>query len=117
MTVQQWLNNSSVAPLLPPYFQTGDIDIGLVTFVAEQHLFRIRTLQGESAYEIESDRLLSATAFVDWVWQLHSKSWVTPQHMKDFLDCLLCWIHREHKQFPQPFYQVTWGMIGGLDQP
>ena len=91
--------------------------MGLVTFIADRDLFSIRTLQGESTYDIESDRLLSATSFMDFLWQVHEKPWITPQHLKDFLDCLLCWIHREHKQLPQPFYHVTWGMSRGLDQP
>jgi hypothetical protein len=110
LTCQQWLSSptSSDPDVVPPFPLTGDIECGLVRYSEESDSFNIYEQQGRTQYKIEAVRILSAAAFVDWMWQLHSKEWFTGQHAKDLMDCLCCYIYREHNgQFPQDFYQIT----------
>jgi hypothetical protein len=46
-----------------------------------------------AAYWIPAEQLQSATNLLDWIFQLNSKSWVTPQLMKDFLDAVEDLVH------------------------
>ena len=112
MTVQEWLNTGGGDEKPLPYPLEGDIVFPTCVYIESDDLFRI-----DGNYNIEADRILSGTSFVDWIWQLHHKTWFTQEHYKDFLDCLFCYIHREHNgQFPQVFYHVAGGG-GGLDEP
>ena len=118
MTVQQWLNSPSNPDLYKPFLPEGDISIGLVRFDAQASVFRIYMGQGYlGTYDMEADRILSGGGFLDFVLQVHSKEWVTGQHLKDLLDCVTCWTYREHGKLPQPFFDVKGGMNRGLDDP
>ena len=115
LTVQQWLNKGGDDFFLP-FSPTGNIVCGLVRYDAEKDLFSIYTQANMVTYDIEAERILTSAAFTDWLWQLHHTDWFTGQHAKDFLDCLCCYIYREHNgQFPQPFYEVTNAINRGPD--
>ena len=121
LSVQEWLNNGSwwkeCENVLPPYPPSGNIVVGSVSFIEEQNLFQIMVGGDYSGtYDIDADRLLVAKDFTDWIWHLHSKDWITGQHLKDFMDCVCCWIHRDHGQSPQIFYDVAGGHTGGMDK-
>ena len=64
-----------------------------------------------------ADRILSGGGFLDFLLQVHSKEWVTAQHLKDLLDCVACWAFRDHGKLPQSFFDVAGGMNRGLDDP
>src|ERR1043165_9798862 len=116
LTVQQWLNQSGGEVALP-FPAGGDITCGTVRYVADEDLFRIFTQSDFQTYDFAADRILTAAAFTDWVWQLHHKEWFTGQHAKDLLDCLCCYIYREHnEQFPQTFSQIEGAIMRGPDQ-
>lgn len=66
---------------------------------------------------MEADRILSGGGFLDFLLHVHSKEWVTGQHIKDLLDCVACWTYRDHGKFPQVFFDVVGGMNRGLDDP
>jgi hypothetical protein len=69
-------------------------------------------------YDIEADRVLSGAGLLDFLLQIHSKEWITGQHLKDFLDCVTCWVYRDHgKRFAQDFFDVAGGMNRDLDDP
>ncbi len=115
LTVQQWLNNPSSPTFSPPFDSEGDIFVGLVRFNELTKTFEITTSAETTPYEIAAERILTKVAFTDWIWQLHHKDWITGQHLKDFLDCLSCYLYREYGQFPQVFYEVAGGGPEGLD--
>jgi len=118
MTVQQWMNSPEQAEVAKPFPASGDIAIGTVRFDDEQQMFRIY-MGGDygDTYDIAADRILSGGGFLDFLLQVHSKSWVTAQHLKDLLDCVTCWAYRDHGKFPQMFFDVAGGMNRGLDAP
>ena len=119
MTVQQWMNSPTTPKLLKPFYPSGDIQCGMARYDAEKNVFRI-TMGGDYAgtYNMEADRILSGAGFLDFVLQVHSKEWVTGQHIKDLLDCVTCWVYRDHgHQYPQKFFDVIGGMNRGLDDP
>jgi hypothetical protein len=118
MTVQQWLNSPEDPEVHKPFLPQGDITVGLVRFDAQTNVFRIYMGQGyNGTYEMEADRILSGGGFLDFVLQVHSKVWVTGQHLKDLLDCVICWTYREHGKLPQAFFDVIGGMNRDLDDP
>ncbi len=86
----------------------GDIVRGLVAFRDAARLFQITTRIGHETYDIEADRILTHRSFVDWVWQLQSKTWMSGQHFSDFFDCLSDFIYRQWGDCPQEFYDVIW---------
>jgi hypothetical protein len=100
--VQHWLNHGDAAI---PYPETGNIVCGTCSYIEADDLFRIEGVE-RIGYEIQAGRIQTATSLVDWLWQLSEKEWWTGQYAKDFLDCLLCYIHREWQVFPQEFYGV-----------
>jgi hypothetical protein len=112
------LNSASTPDTHKPFPPEGDIAIGLVHFDAEKRTFRIY-MGGEygSTYDMEADRIMSGGGFLDFLLQVHSKEWVTAQHLKDLLDCVTCWTYREHGKFPQAFFDVIGGMNCDLDDP
>ncbi|MFA6176599.1 MAG: hypothetical protein WC765_08485 [Phycisphaerae bacterium] len=116
MTVQQWMDGSGKPRL--PYPPDGDITIGLVRFDAKGNIFRVH-MGGEyfGTYDMSADRILSGGGFLDFLLQIHSKEWVSGQHLKDFLDCVTCWSYRDHGKFPQDFFDVAGGMNRSLDDP
>ena len=119
MTVQQWMNSSATPTFHKPFPPDGDIFCGTVSFDAEKSMFYISIGGDEGGtYDMESDRILSGGGFLDFLLQVHSKEWVTGQHIKDLLDCVTCWIYRDHGgQFPQMFFDVAGRMNRGLDDP
>ncbi|GAA5117115.1 hypothetical protein JIN84_17885 [Luteolibacter yonseiensis] len=117
-TVQQWLNLPKSSSLYDPYPPAGDIEMGLVHFDAVQNAFKIyQGAECDGTYDINADRILSGAGFLDFLLQVHMKEWVTGQHLKDLLDCVTCWLHREHGKLPQDFFDVIGGMNIGLDHP
>jgi hypothetical protein len=115
LTVQQWLEVGH-DDVFPPFPADGDITCGTVRYHADADEFRIFTRSGFPSYDFAAERILTGAAFSDWLWQLHHTEWFTGQHAKDLLDCLCCYIYREHNgQFPQAFYQVEGGMMRGPD--
>jgi hypothetical protein len=92
---------------------------GHVRYDAVERVFRIH--MGEAyfgTYDMEADRILSGGGFLDFLLQVHSKPWITGQHLKDLLDCVTCWIYRDHGQrLPQDFFDVIGGMNRDLDDP
>jgi hypothetical protein len=118
MTVQQWMNSPEEPEVYKPFLPDGDITIGLVRFDSKENVFRIYMGQGyNGTYDMEADRILSGGGFLDFVLQVHSKEWVTAQHLKDLLDCVTCWTYRDHGKFPQRFFDVAGGMNRDLDDP
>ena len=115
-TVQQWLNECSSDQLREPFESEGNITMGFVVYSESEEMFHIRE-QGmkERIYSMKADRLLSKSGLLDFLFQIHAKPWITSQHIKDFLDCLTCYTHREHGKLPQDFYDVVGGMNKGLD--
>ena len=119
MTVQQWMNSAEPPRFFKPFDPTADIRCGTVRFDAAENMFRI-SMGGDysGTYDMEADRILSGGGFLDFLLQVHSKEWVTGQHLKDLLDCVTCWVYRDHgQQFPQGFFDVINGMNRGLDDP
>jgi hypothetical protein len=118
LSVQQWLNSGEPPEgIQRPFPSHGDITFGLVTYDSEQDVFCIMEDSFGDTYDIDAGRILTAAAFADWMWQLHHKRWITPQHLKDLMDCLCCYIYREHNgQFPQSFYQVEGAIMRGPDE-
>ncbi len=118
MTVQQWMNSGDAPQFHKPFLTDGDIVLGLVRFDNEHQVFRVYMGAGyNGTYDIDVDRILSGTGFLDFLLQVHSKEWVTGQHLKDLLDCVACWTYRDHGKFPQMFFDVAGGMNRGLDAP
>jgi len=118
MTVQQWLNSPGEPKVFKPFFPHGDIVCGLVRYDSEERAFRVfRGQDYNGTYDMEADRILSGGGFLDFLLQVHSKEWVTGQHLKDLLDCVTCWVYRDHGDFPQDFFDVAGGMNRGLDDP
>jgi hypothetical protein len=118
MTVQQWMNSPEKPEMMKPFAISGDITIGTVRFDEEKDLFRIYIgAEHADTYDIAADRILSGGGFLDFVLQVHSKPWVTAQHLKDLIDCVTCWVYRDHGKFPQDFFDVAGGMNLGLDAP
>jgi len=120
MTVQQWLNSSEESKKNPfePFWPEGDIRIGTVVFDAKENMFRIyEGKESDDTYDMAADRILSGKGLLDFVFQVHTKEWVSGQHLKDLLDCITCWTYREHGKFPQEFFDVAGGMNSNLDDP
>ncbi|MCP4269699.1 MAG: hypothetical protein GY777_29695 [Candidatus Brocadiaceae bacterium] len=119
MTVQQWMNSPEKPDIFKPFSHCGDIRCGLVLYDAEERVFRICIGAGYiQTYDMKADRILSGGGFLDFLLQVHSKEWITGQHLKDLLDCITCWVYRDHGgRFPQDFFDVTDGMNRGLDDP
>ncbi len=118
MTVQQWMNSGANPEVFKPFSPEGDIPMGLVLFDDEAQVFRIYMgSEYHGTYDIGADRILSGTGFFDFLLQVHSKEWVTGQHLKDLLDCVACWVYRDHGKFPQVFFDMAGGMNRGLDEP
>jgi hypothetical protein len=118
LTVQQWLSwpPASCEGYELPFPSTGDITIGSVTYIEKLDTFKISDARVLS-YSIAADRILSGRGLLDFILQLHHHEWVTADHIKDFLDCVTCWVYREHGKFPQAFFDVIGGMNAGLDSP
>jgi hypothetical protein len=118
MTVQQWMNSPEDPDVYKPFLPQGDIVVGLVRFDEKEQVFRIYMgAEYLATYDMEADRILSGGGFLDFLLQVHSKEWVTGQHLKDLMDCLTCWVYRDHGKFPQKFFDVAGGMNRGLDDP
>lgn len=89
---------------------------GLVEYDGEA--FKITMGAGYAkTYDMETDRIMSPSGFLDFLLQIHSKDWITGQHLKDVLDAYEKWCLAEHGKYPQDFLQVTHGMNRGLDAP
>lgn len=118
MTVQQWMNSPEDPDVYKPFLPQGDIVVGPVRFGEKQQVFRIYMgAEYLGTYDMEADRILSGGGFLDFLLQVHSKEWVTGQHLKDLMDCVTCWAYRDHSQFPQEFFDVAGGMNRRLDEP
>jgi len=120
LTVQQWLESSgeSRKQTFDPFPPDGDIPMGLVKYSAEEDTFKIQMGAAyRGTYDMAADRILSGSGLLDFLFQIHQYEWCTGQHMKDFLDCVTCWVYRDHGKFPQAFFDVTGGMNSGLDAP
>ena len=118
MTVQQWMNSPQDPDVEKPFLTQGDIVVGLVRFDDENQMFRIYMgAEYLGTYDMDVDRILSGGGFLDFLLQVHSKEWVTGQHLKDLVDCVTCWTYRDHGKFPQQFFDVAGGMNRGLDEP
>ena len=119
MTVQQWMNSPENPRVVEPFPYDGDIICGLVRYDAKERVFRIFIGAGYiQTYDMAADRILSGGGFLDFLLQVHSKEWVTGQHLKDLLDCVTCWVCRDHGgRFPQDFFDVMGGMNRDLDDP
>ena len=122
MTVQQWLHHSLGDEPHKPYFEVGpwggDIICGMARYDYEAKTFRVwKGHDYAFTYDMHADRILSGAGFLDYLFHTHRKEWCTPQHIKDILDCVTCWVHRDHGCNPQVFFDVTFGMNKGLDDP
>ncbi len=119
MTVQQWLNSPEKPEIFKPFPPSGDIVCGLVRYDVEANTFRIfMGAEYIGTYDMEADRILSGGGFLDFLLQVHTKEWASGQHLKDLLDCVTCWVYRDHGQrFPQGFFDVVGGMNRDLDDP
>jgi hypothetical protein len=94
----------------------GDIVCGLVAFREGPRLFQITTRIGEETYDIQADRIATQRAFTDWVWQLHTKRWMSGQHFADFFTCLSEFIYRQSGDWPQVYYAVERAINAGPDR-
>lgn len=118
MSVQQWMNSPADPDVYKPFQPQGDIVVGLVRFDEKAQIFRIYMgAEYLGTYDMEADRILLGGGFLDFLLQVHSKEWVTGQHLKDLMDCVTCWAYRDHGQFPRKFFDVAGGMNRGLDEP
>ena len=119
MTVQQWLNSPEDPDVFKPFSPNGDIICGLVRYDSEGNMFRIFMGHDyKGTYDMETDRILSGGGLLDFLLQVHSKERATGQHLKDLLDCVTCWVYRDHgHRFPQDFFDVAGGMNRDLDDP
>lgn len=121
LTVQQWISSSDseIKNAHPPFFPQGnDIIIGSCEFSEKENMFKIHMgANYNGTYDISADRIIGGRGLLDFIFQVHMKHWVTAQHIKDFLDVLLCWTYRDHGQLPQSFYRVIAGMSQGMDEP
>lgn len=117
MTVQQWLNSPDKPEIFKPFLPDGDIVCGLVRYDKAHRVFQIYMGQDyNGTYDMEADRILTGAGLFDFLLQVHSKDWVTGQHLMDLLDCVTCWVYRDHGgRFPQEFFDVAGGMNRGLD--
>jgi hypothetical protein len=117
MTVQQWRNSADKPEVFKPFFQDEDIVCGLVCYDNDKEVFQIYMGQGyNGTYDIEAYRILTSAGILDFLLQIHSKNWITGQHLKDFLDCITCWVYRDHGGcFPQKFYKVMGGVNQNID--
>jgi hypothetical protein len=119
LNVQQWISSSEDAQRrpYPPFPPEGDIEIGMVRYVASTDTFTIY-LDCANTYDIAADRILTSAGLLDFIFQVHHKEWCTAQHIMDLLDCVTCYIYRDHNgQYTQMFYGVAGGMNRGLDSP
>lgn len=57
---------------------TFDYDTGVISFWIDR----------QEVYDFSIDRLSSGSEILDWFFQINSKQWSTPQHLKEFLDCI-----------------------------
>lgn len=92
--------------------------MGTVVFSEAEDTFKI-TMGSDynGTYDMAADRILSGSGLLDFILQIHHKEWVTGDHLKDLLDCVTCWVYRDHGKFPQEFFDVIGGMNAGLDAP
>jgi hypothetical protein len=119
MTVQQWLNSPDNPEVFKPFPPDGDMCCGSVLYDSKERVFRIHMgADFRTTYDMQADRILSGAGFLDFLLQIHGKDWVTGQHLKDLMDCVTCWVYRDHgHRFPQEFFGVAWGMNKDLDDP
>ena len=118
LTVSQWQNsceNDRPTACLP-FSPTGDISIGLAAFREKENRIELLIDSDRNVYDIECDRILSGRGFFNFLLQVHSKTWATPQHIYDLLDVITCWTSREHGELPQIFFDVAGGQLGGLGE-
>jgi hypothetical protein len=112
------MNSPEEPEFYTPFLPDGDITIGLVRFDSKENVFKVFMGQEYNVtYDVEADRILSGGGFLDFILQVHSKEWVTAQHLKDLLDCVTCWTYRDHGKFPQVFFDVAGEMNRDLDDP
>jgi hypothetical protein len=117
LSVSQWRNTGTIdrSIALPPFPDSGDIAIGLAAFREKEDKIELLIDSDRNVYDIACDRILSGAGFMDFLLQVHSKPWATPQHIYDLLDVITCWTYREHGKFPQLFFDVAGGANRGMD--
>lgn len=107
------LSVSEIMNTPPPWPLSGDIKIGKVAFVAKANEFEITAYPGGNKYTMDAERIGTSRGFLDYLFQIHDKPWMTGKMMKDFLTVVSYWTGRDHNKNPQVFYGVTGGMAGG----
>ena len=120
LTVQQWLEWSPdrYKGWKLPFPPDGDIPMGKVLYSEADDTFKITMGSGyRGTYDMAADRILSGRGLLDFVLQIHHKEWITGDHLKDLLDCVTCWVYRDHGKFPQVFFDAVGGINAGLDSP
>jgi len=120
LTVQQWLewSPSRYEGWELPFPPDGDIPMGTVLYSEADDTFKITMGPRYSGtYDMAADRILSGRGFLDFILQIHHKEWITGEHLKDLLDCVTCWVYRDHGKFAQEFFDAIGGMNADLDSP
>lgn len=114
MTVQQWRSSLPEEKACKPFDPTDDIFCGLVRYDQKERTFKITIGAGyRDTYDIQEQDIMTSEGFLDFLLQVHSKDWATPQHISNLLDCVTCWAHRDHGQWPQVFFDVCGGKKHG----
>ena len=85
--------------------------IGSVSYESKKGLFKI--IMGgvyDGTYDMEISRISDKKGFLDFLLHIHSKEWITGQHLKDFLDCFFCVVHLKTGEYMQEYLGCVWGM-------
>jgi hypothetical protein len=118
LTVQQWRNLKGgdeqaikETDIYPPMLREGDMIIGSVSYEAKKGLFKI-TMGGcyDGTYDMQIWRISDKKGFLDFLLHIHSKEWITGQHLKDFLDCFFCVVHLKTGEYTREYLGCVWGM-------
>jgi len=60
----------------------------MVTFDKEERTIEVRNHTGHWLYEIDLERCTTPAQLLDWIFQLHGKTWMTPEMMDEFLSAI-----------------------------
>ncbi|ABK18103.1 hypothetical protein Sfum_2423 [Syntrophobacter fumaroxidans MPOB] len=72
--------------LLTTFFSRGNEP--MITFDKEERTIEVRNHTGRHVYEIDLERCTTPAQLLDWIFQLHGKTWMTPEMMDEFLSII-----------------------------
>lgn len=111
LTIQQWMDDGDATTYAPSFNSNGKINIGLVSYDSKKGVFKIIIGSDyNGTYDIEIWRISDKKGFLDFLLHIHSKEWITGQHLKDFLDCFFCVVHLKTGEYMQEYLGCVWGM-------